>query len=282
MFGMHPAMASLQPFWNAGTFGVVHAVGMEQPNRSHFEAMEEMERAAPGTSVRTGWIDRVLGLREPGTAFQATQMGIEHRRLRVPRAQPRARDVVGRLLQPRRRRTTRRAGAVGRGPARRCTRGRPTSWPTRRPPRWTPSPTRPRCRGRRVHARQRRRLPQHRPGQRPEGHRAADQGGRRPPGGRRRLRRLGHARRHGHLRHGVDARSPHRALRLDRGVRDRPGQHGVAGRDARLAHGVRPPRRGERLRWRGPRLRSGGADAGRRRSRVARSTACGPASPRRT
>ena len=75
MFGMHPAMASLQPFWNAGTFGVVHAVGMEQPNRSHFEAMEEMERAAPGTSVRTGWIDRVLGLREPGTAFQATQMG---------------------------------------------------------------------------------------------------------------------------------------------------------------------------------------------------------------
>jgi uncharacterized protein (DUF1501 family) len=74
-FGMHPAMAPLQPFWEAGSFGVVHAVGMAQPNRSHFQAMEEMERAAPGTSVRTGWIDRVLGLRDAGTAFQGVQMG---------------------------------------------------------------------------------------------------------------------------------------------------------------------------------------------------------------
>ena len=74
-FGMHPAMAPLQPFWNAGTFGVVQAVGMDQPNRSHFEAMDEMERAAPGSSLRTGWIDRVLGLRDTGTAFQGTQMG---------------------------------------------------------------------------------------------------------------------------------------------------------------------------------------------------------------
>jgi uncharacterized protein (DUF1501 family) len=37
--------------------------------------MEEMERAAPGSSVRTGWLDRTLGLRETGTAFQAVQMG---------------------------------------------------------------------------------------------------------------------------------------------------------------------------------------------------------------
>ena len=74
-FGMHPAMAPLRPFWESGAFGVVHAVGMAQPNRSHFQAMEEMERAAPGTSVRTGWIDRVLGLRDTGTAFQGVQMG---------------------------------------------------------------------------------------------------------------------------------------------------------------------------------------------------------------
>ena len=74
-FGMHPAMLPLKPFFDANTFGVVHAVGMSEPNRSHFEAMEEMERAAPGSSVRTGWLDRVLGLRDSGTAFQATQMG---------------------------------------------------------------------------------------------------------------------------------------------------------------------------------------------------------------
>ncbi|HEX5018821.1 MAG TPA: DUF1501 domain-containing protein [Actinomycetes bacterium] len=75
MFGLHPAMAPLVPFWEAGTFAAVQAVGMTNPTRSHFEAMEEMERAAPGSSVRTGWLDRTLGLRDAGTAFQAVQMG---------------------------------------------------------------------------------------------------------------------------------------------------------------------------------------------------------------
>jgi len=75
MFGLHPGLAPLVPFWNAGTFGAVHACGMAQPNRSHFEAMEEMERAAPGTSTRTGWLDRTVGLRTAGTSFQSVQMG---------------------------------------------------------------------------------------------------------------------------------------------------------------------------------------------------------------
>jgi uncharacterized protein (DUF1501 family) len=68
-------MAPLKPFYDGGSLGIVQAVGMAQPNRSHFSAMEEMERAAPGTSPRTGWLDRVLGLREAGTPFQATQLG---------------------------------------------------------------------------------------------------------------------------------------------------------------------------------------------------------------
>ena len=72
---MHPAMAPLKPFYDAGELGLIHAVGMAEPNRSHFSAMEEMERAAPGSSLRTGWLDRVLGLRDVGTAFQATQLG---------------------------------------------------------------------------------------------------------------------------------------------------------------------------------------------------------------
>jgi uncharacterized protein (DUF1501 family) len=48
---------------------------MANQTRSHFEAMEEMERAAPGSSLRTGWLDRTLGLRDTGTAFQAVQLG---------------------------------------------------------------------------------------------------------------------------------------------------------------------------------------------------------------
>jgi uncharacterized protein (DUF1501 family) len=74
-FGLHPAMAPLKPLYDAGSMGIVQAVGMEAPNRSHFSAMEEMERAAPGTSLRTGWLDRVLGLRETESPFQATQLG---------------------------------------------------------------------------------------------------------------------------------------------------------------------------------------------------------------
>ena len=82
IFGMHPAMGSLYPFYQSGDFGVVQAVGMAEPNRSHFSAMEEMERAAPGSSLRTGWLDRVLGLRDPGQPFQATQMGSNSQRPR--------------------------------------------------------------------------------------------------------------------------------------------------------------------------------------------------------
>ncbi|MEX2275756.1 MAG: DUF1501 domain-containing protein [Actinomycetota bacterium] len=74
-FGMHPAMAELKPLYDSGDLGIVHAVGQAEPNRSHFEAMEEMERAAPGTSLRTGWIDRVIGGRTDGTPFQAVQVG---------------------------------------------------------------------------------------------------------------------------------------------------------------------------------------------------------------
>jgi uncharacterized protein (DUF1501 family) len=75
MFGLHPALAPLVPLWQAGKLGAVHAVGQASPSRSHFQAMEEMERAAPGTSVRTGWLDRTLGARENAGVFQAAQLG---------------------------------------------------------------------------------------------------------------------------------------------------------------------------------------------------------------
>lgn len=74
-FGLHPSMTPLKALYDAGSLGIVQAVGMAQPNRSHFSAMEEMERAAPGTSLRTGWLDRVLGLRDTVSPFQATQVG---------------------------------------------------------------------------------------------------------------------------------------------------------------------------------------------------------------
>lgn len=74
-FGMHPALAPLMPWWRSGSLAVVHAVGQSDPTRSHFKAMEEMERAAPGSSLRTGWLDRVLGLRPADGPLQAVAMG---------------------------------------------------------------------------------------------------------------------------------------------------------------------------------------------------------------
>jgi uncharacterized protein (DUF1501 family) len=62
MFGLHPALAPLLPMWAGGNLAAVHAVGQPNPTRSHFAAMEELERAATGTSVRTGWLDRMLGV----------------------------------------------------------------------------------------------------------------------------------------------------------------------------------------------------------------------------
>ena len=70
-FGLHPAMAPLMPLWRNGTFGVVHAVGQSDPTRSHFAAMEQMELAAPGSSVRTGWIDRTIGSLGTGSVLNA-------------------------------------------------------------------------------------------------------------------------------------------------------------------------------------------------------------------
>jgi uncharacterized protein (DUF1501 family) len=61
-FGLHPALAPLLPLWQGGQLAAVHAVGQPNPTRSHVAAMEEMERAAAGTALRSGWLDRMLGV----------------------------------------------------------------------------------------------------------------------------------------------------------------------------------------------------------------------------
>ena len=74
MFGLHPALAPLQSLWQTKKLAAVHAVGQPNPTRSHFVAMEEMENAAPGSGLRTGWIDRMVGL-NAATPFGATAVG---------------------------------------------------------------------------------------------------------------------------------------------------------------------------------------------------------------
>ena len=74
-FGLHPALAPLLPMWKGGNLAAVQAVGQSNPTRSHFAAMEEMERAAAGTSLRTGWLDRMLGMTGAAGPLAGVSMG---------------------------------------------------------------------------------------------------------------------------------------------------------------------------------------------------------------
>lgn len=60
-FALHPALGSLLPLYDAGELCWLHAVGSPHETRSHFDAQDFMERAAPGDPfVRDGWLNRYL------------------------------------------------------------------------------------------------------------------------------------------------------------------------------------------------------------------------------
>ncbi|HVO41927.1 MAG TPA: DUF1501 domain-containing protein [Aggregatilineales bacterium] len=68
MFGLHPALAPLLPLFKANQMIAVHATGSPDPTRSHFDAMDFMERGTPGDhSVATGWLGRHLASLDTGT-----------------------------------------------------------------------------------------------------------------------------------------------------------------------------------------------------------------------
>src|SRR3990172_6454183 len=59
--GLHPALAPLLPFYQAGHLAVVHAVGHTEDSRSHFDSMQYIELGTPGIkTTATGWISRHL------------------------------------------------------------------------------------------------------------------------------------------------------------------------------------------------------------------------------
>ena len=59
--GLHPAAASLLPLYDSGRMAVVHATGMHDPTRSHFEAQDFLEFGTPGEkNIGSGWLHRHL------------------------------------------------------------------------------------------------------------------------------------------------------------------------------------------------------------------------------
>jgi uncharacterized protein (DUF1501 family) len=74
-FGLHPSLQPLEWRWNAGEMAALHAVGMKVPNRPHFAAREIVEDADPTSSVRRGWVNRMIGLDTDVSAIEAVHMG---------------------------------------------------------------------------------------------------------------------------------------------------------------------------------------------------------------
>lgn len=61
MFGLHPALQSLKPLWNARHLAIIEATGSPDTTRSHFDAQDYMESGTPGfKSTPDGWLNRTL------------------------------------------------------------------------------------------------------------------------------------------------------------------------------------------------------------------------------
>ncbi len=78
-WGLHPALSAFQPLFQEKMFAPVVAVGSPHTTRSHFDAQDFMEFAAPGNrGVRTGWLNRYLKAttkkKGPQTEFRGMAM----------------------------------------------------------------------------------------------------------------------------------------------------------------------------------------------------------------
>lgn len=58
MFGLHPSMAPLEPLFRAKQLAIVHATGLPNAPRSHFEAQDFLESGTPGRRAPDGWLNR--------------------------------------------------------------------------------------------------------------------------------------------------------------------------------------------------------------------------------
>ncbi len=75
-FGLHPALAPLQPLYAQGRLALVQAVGLLQASRSHFECQDRIERASlENPSLTDGWLNRHLALVDSGNPFQGMAVG---------------------------------------------------------------------------------------------------------------------------------------------------------------------------------------------------------------
>ncbi len=78
VFGFHPSFRALKEVWEQGELAVIHACGGPDESRSHFQAMELMERGVgERTGPASGWIGRHLATRgtEQPSPLRAVSIG---------------------------------------------------------------------------------------------------------------------------------------------------------------------------------------------------------------
>lgn len=75
-FGLHPALAPLHGIYAAGDMTFIHATGSPDETRSHFEAMDLMERGATENGDYTGWLARHLATLDSGNSSSLRAIGV--------------------------------------------------------------------------------------------------------------------------------------------------------------------------------------------------------------
>ena len=75
-FRFHSRAKGLSELFGAGELAVIHAAGLKDGTRSHFDAEDRMERATPGASTTSGgWLARWLGAVRPEGMLPALAVG---------------------------------------------------------------------------------------------------------------------------------------------------------------------------------------------------------------
>ncbi|KAA3647878.1 MAG: DUF1501 domain-containing protein [Chloroflexi bacterium] len=76
-FGLHPAMGPLMDAWSSQNLAIVHACGAPDESRSHFKAMELMERGVSDEQgPASGWIGRHLSTYNTGNPSPLRAVGL--------------------------------------------------------------------------------------------------------------------------------------------------------------------------------------------------------------
>ena len=77
-FGLHPSLQPLHSIYERGELAIIHAAGSPHETRSHFDAQDYMESAAPGAkNVGDGWLNRYMHENQhpEATSFRGVALG---------------------------------------------------------------------------------------------------------------------------------------------------------------------------------------------------------------